>query len=154
MDVPVAALRSRPNEARAIMPESERKRKLASSLLSMVAAEEVDRMAYRTFLDSEGVEWHAWDVLPKAVERRLAERRVFDEDVGFPDRRQSERRQLHGCGTPLKSGLRDGWLCFDAGEDRRRLSPIPKDWEDCAQRVLERYCRLAVPARFSSTRAR
>ena len=107
-------------------------------------------MAYRTFLDSKGVEWHAWDVLPKAVERRVAERRVFEENLSFPDRRQAQRRQLDGCGTPITSGLREGWLCFDAGEDRRRLSPIPADWEDCASRMLERYCLLAIPARFSA----
>ena len=111
-------------------------------------------MAYRTFLDSDGVEWHAWDVLPKAVERRVAERRIFEEVVSFPERRLADRRQTDGCGTPLTSGLREGWLCFDAGGDRRRLSPIPKDWEDCGQRALERYCRSAIPARFSSAAIR
>ena len=111
-------------------------------------------MAYRTFLDSDGVEWHAWDVLPKAVERRVAERRIIEEAVGFADRRHGERRQLDGSGTPLTSGIREGWLCFDAGEDRRRLSPIPQDWEDCAHRTLERYCRLAIPARFASRSGR
>jgi hypothetical protein len=112
-------------------------------------------MAYRTFLDSDGVEWHVWDVLPKAVERRVAERRLFGEVVDFPDRRHAERRQLDGCGTPppLTSGLREGWVCFDAGGDRRRLSPIPPDWEECGQRTLERYCRSAIPARVSSTRS-
>lgn len=111
-------------------------------------------MAYRNFLDSNGVEWHAWDVLPKAVERRVAERRTFDEVVGFADRRQAERRQVTGSGTRLTSGIREGWLCFDAGDARRRLSPIPEDWEDCGHRALERYCRLATPTRFPSERAR
>jgi hypothetical protein len=111
-------------------------------------------MAYRTFLDSEGVEWHAWDVSPRAVERRVADRRTMGENVSFPDRRQSERRQVDGCGTPLTSGLREGWLCFDAGEARKRLSPIPADWEDCGQRTLEHYCHLATPAPFSSPSGR
>ena len=132
----------------------EPKRKMASSLPSIGVVEEVDRMAYRTFLDSDGVEWHAWDVLPKALERRVAERRIFDEVHSFPERRRAERRQLDGCGTPLTSGLREGWLCFDAGNDRRRLSPIPADWEDCGHRTLESYCRLAMPARLSPARRR
>lgn len=113
-------------------------------------------MAYRTFLDSDGVEWHVWDVLPKAVERRVGERRTYEEVVDFPDRRRAERRHLDGCGTPppLTSGLHEGWVCFDAGGDRRRLSPIPADWEECAPRTLERYCRSAVPARFSTASMR
>ena len=111
-------------------------------------------MAYRTFLDSEGVEWHAWDVLPKAIERRVAERRLTGEVVEFPDRRRIERRRVEGCGARLTSGIREGWLCFDAGADRRRLSPIPPDWEDCEHGALERYCRLATPARFSSPSVR
>ena len=111
-------------------------------------------MAYRTFLDSDGVEWHAWDVLPKAVERRLADRRAAGESVHFPDRRRADRRQVQGHWTPLTSGLRDGWLCFDASGNRRRLAPIPADWEDCAQPTLERYCRLATPAPVASPRGR
>ena len=30
-------------------------------------------MAYRTFVDSNGLEWQTWDVLPKGVERRIAD---------------------------------------------------------------------------------
>lgn len=111
-------------------------------------------MAYRTFIDSSGVEWQAWDVLPKAVERRLTDRRVHRESLRFPDRRHLQRRQVEGRWTPLTSGLRDGWLCFDGDGVRRRLTPIPSDWEDCAPAVLERYCRMAAPARPSSAQLR
>ena len=111
-------------------------------------------MAYRTFTDSDGVEWQAWDVLPKAVERRFANRRVHHEVQSFPERRHDERRKVNGRWTPLTSGLRDGWLCFDAAGIRRRLTPIPADWEDCPRKALERYCRLATPVRVSSPSAR
>ena len=111
-------------------------------------------MAYRTFIDSDGVEWQAWDVLPKAVERRLKNRRASREIVSFPDRRRAERRQVDGQWTPLTSGIRDGWLCFEADGIRRRLCPIPADWEDCAFRVLESYCRSASPVRASSSLTR
>ena len=107
-------------------------------------------MGYRTFFDSEGVEWQAWDVLPKAIDRRMADRRVSFEDVSFADRRRADRRQVDGRWTPLTSGLRDGWLCFDADGDRRRLTPIPPDWEECPPGALESYCRLAMPARVAS----
>jgi hypothetical protein len=107
-------------------------------------------MAYRTFVDSHGTEWQAWDVLPRAVERRIADRRVCRERLSFPERRRADRRQVNGRWTPLTSGLRDGWLCFEAEGTRRRLTPIPSDWEECPALALEGYCRLAVPARPSS----
>jgi hypothetical protein len=109
-------------------------------------------MAYRVFIDSNGLEWQAWDVLPKAVERRRGNRRVCREPQPFADRRRSERRQIDGRWTPLTSGLRDGWLCFDAGGAgaRRRLTPIPPNWESCEQPELENYCRSATPVRLSS----
>lgn len=107
-------------------------------------------MGYRIFFDSEGVEWQAWDVLPKAVERRMGQRRVSREHVAFAERRRTERRQVEGRWTPLTSGLRDGWLCFDASGKRRRLTPIPPDWEECPPPTLERYCRSAMPARSAS----
>src|SRR5882672_8685399 len=111
-------------------------------------------MAYRTFLDSNGTEWHAWDVLPETVERRLGDRRTSGEPVDFADRRRADRRQSDGCWAPLTSGIRHGWLCFDASPsgDRRRLTPIPRDWEECPPPALERYCRSATPARRNRSR--
>ena len=111
-------------------------------------------MAYRVFIDSNGVEWQAWDVLPKGVERRIGNRRVCPEPVAFDDRRRVERRQVNGRWTPLTSGLRDGWLCFDGDGTRRRLMPIPANWEFCGQPELEAYCRSAKPVRLSSVARR
>jgi hypothetical protein len=111
-------------------------------------------MAYRNFVDSDGMEWQAWDVLPKAVERRITNRRFLREALSFPERRHADRRRVNGRWTPLTSGLRDGWLCFDASGIRRRLTPIPPDWEECPVPKLERYCRSAIPVRISSASAR
>lgn len=111
-------------------------------------------MAYRTFIDSEGREWQAWDVLPKGVERRLTSRRLSSERIGFADRRHTDRRKVEGRWTPLTSGLRDGWLCFESAAERRRLLPIPTDWEDCGHDALESYCRSATPVRWSSAAPR
>jgi hypothetical protein len=111
-------------------------------------------MAYRTFIDSSGLEWQTWDVLPKAVDRRLAERRVSSERVAFPDRRHGDRRKVDGRWTPLTSGLRDGWLCFESVAGRRRLTPIPAGWDECNVEALEIYCRSATPVRGSSSGSR
>src|SRR5689334_20551628 len=122
--------------------------------LMTCVTDEVDRMAFRIFMDSNGLEWQTWDVLPKGVERRLADRRISNERVGFSERRHDERRKVAGRWSPLTSGLRDGWLCFESPAGRRRLTPIPADWEECNGDALERYCRSAMPARESSASRR
>ena len=56
--------------------------------------------------------------------------------------------------SPIKPELlsdewRDGWLTFDSGASRRRLSPIPKNWEIAAAERLELMCRAGHSARTS-----
>ena len=111
-------------------------------------------MAHRTFLDSRGMEWQAWDVQPQGIERRHQERRSTLERIGFADRRHGDRRVTAGRWSPLTTTFRDGWLCFDAGLERRRLVPIPNDWEYCADERLEGYCAAASPVRRSGPGAR
>ena len=80
-------------------------------------------MALRSFTDSQGRAWRVWNVVPQYAAAR-------DEEMMTP-------------------GLHGGWLCFDSGMEKRRLSPIPADWENAENDVLERYCReaMAVAAR-------
>jgi hypothetical protein len=80
-------------------------------------------MALRSFRDSQGNEWRVWNVVPHYTMER-------DEQAMTP-------------------GLQGGWLCFENSGEKRRLSPIPQDWEVAESDVLERYCRdaLAVAAR-------
>lgn len=76
-------------------------------------------MALRNFTDSAGHTWRVWNVVPHyAVDR--------DEDQMTP-------------------GLQGGWLCFENSGEKRRLSPIPDDWENAAGDALEGYCRQAAP---------
>ncbi|HEX2211233.1 MAG TPA: hypothetical protein VHG93_26350 [Longimicrobium sp.] len=53
----------------------------------------------------------------------------------------------------MTPGLQGGWLCFENGEEKRRLSPIPEDWENARSDALEAYCRQATPvqARAAAT---
>jgi hypothetical protein len=46
-------------------------------------------------------------------------------------------------GSVLASEMRQGWLTFDSDSERRRLVPIPRDWENAANDRLELYCRAA-----------
>ena len=76
-------------------------------------------MALRTFTDPEGIEWQVWDVHPDDGYRSL---------VSNPD-------------------LENGWLVFESAGEKRRLCPIPPEWESCPPERLYLLCRTAPPAR-------
>jgi hypothetical protein len=105
-------------------------------------------MTMRTFLDSAGQEWEVFDVVP----RRDEERRHYDRrasgvnDEAEPeapvDRRADDRRLTVGA-TPRVGRNAVGWLCFEHGAERRRLSPIPEDWLQAPDSRLEEYRRAA-----------
>jgi hypothetical protein len=82
-------------------------------------------MSLRNFTDSQGTAWRVWNVIPQYAA-------VRDEDVMTP-------------------GLQGGWLCFDSGNEKRRLSPIPEDWESAGRDALEAYCRRAAAVQQRAT---
>ena len=49
----------------------------------------------------------------------------------------------------VNDDLREGWLSFDSANERRRVGPIPKDWEKMPAERLELLCRIATPGRRS-----
>jgi len=51
--------------------------------------------------------------------------------------------------STVSAELRDGWLTFDSGVERRRVGPIPTGWELHSEEHLEMTCRAAVPTRVS-----
>jgi len=110
-------------------------------------------MGYRVFRDSRGVEWQTWDVVPQLTERRELERRMKRAPVEVERRRAQERRMLHGRRPVLTAGLDNGWLCFEAEQEKRRLAPIPADWLRCPDAQLESYCQSAIRAPRPSTAA-
>lgn len=111
-------------------------------------------MAFRTFSDAEGNEWQAFDVVPRANERRRYDRRsgalLIEEDG---DRRDGDRRVTVGGRSSLTPGIHDGWLCFEHGDDRRRLSPIPPDWSHATDEQLAGFLRAASRVRPSTRSA-
>ena len=110
-------------------------------------------MGLRIFTDSRGTEWKAWDVIPRLGERRMSDRRSRAPMTMHSDRRSNtDRRMLDGQRAPvLTSVLNGGWLCFEAEEGKRRLTPIPSDWLRCAKERLEQYCASAIRVRRPST---
>jgi hypothetical protein len=45
--------------------------------------------------------------------------------------------------------LHDGWLTFDSGSSRRRLAPIPPNWDQLSAERLQLLCQTATSARTS-----
>lgn len=75
-------------------------------------------MALRSFTDSQGHTWRVWNVIPQYA-------------AGHDEERM----------TP---GLQGGWLCFENSGEKRRLSPIPGDWENAGSEALEQYLQTAA----------
>jgi hypothetical protein len=49
----------------------------------------------------------------------------------------------------VAGAFRQGWLTFDSGRERRRLAPIPADWETASSAELGAYCDRAVAVRLT-----
>lgn len=87
----------------------------------------------RTFTDVAGVAWEVWEVYPRLLERRLmrerrAARRGTRERRHVPVGRLTQPRQILG-----------GWLAFQSRVERRRLAPVPDEWEDATDRDLQGF---------------
>jgi hypothetical protein len=46
--------------------------------------------------------------------------------------------------TVLSSGFDKGWLTFESEKSLRRLTPIPRDWEEASHSRLDLMCRAAM----------
>ena len=98
-------------------------------------------MAHRTFTDSAGRYWEVWTVHPANVERRRDE-----SDEALTLRVERERRRERQYRVKLGTDWANGWLAFQTGDEKRRLTPIPGGWESASDRELEALCESAVPA--------
>ena len=79
-------------------------------------------MAHRSFRDDAGREWDVWEVVPTAVERRIGQSAARPPEV--------ERRRVRETRVVVPDRLQKGWLAFQCGWERRRLAPIPTDWDE------------------------
>jgi hypothetical protein len=111
----------------------------------------------RTFRDQTGTEWTVWAVRPqhetaRHLERRqLADRRASAAPSPIIERRgggTDRRRRLAGRGIVVHHP--EGWLTFQAGTARRRLSPIPDGWDEGSDADLAHLLASAEAARPAS----
>jgi hypothetical protein len=54
----------------------------------------------------------------------------------------------------LADDLRDGWLCFKTGTERRRFSPLPAGWYHLSDAQLGALCQRAAVVPGDSPAAR
>jgi hypothetical protein len=93
-------------------------------------------MAHRSFRDGEGREWDAWEVVPTAVERRLAR----PDQARWP---KPERRRALETRVLVPDQLQKGWLAFQSGSERKRLAPIPSGWAELEEPDLAALLKRA-----------
>ena len=77
-------------------------------------------MALRDFVDQDGVEWRVWSV-------------TIDQIYS------------QGVRAGFLGALQDGWLCFEAASERRRLAAYPPNWYDMSNDELVELLGQATP---------
>lgn len=90
-------------------------------------------MSQRRLLDADGAEWLVYDVVARGDLAHLltpAGPLVSDD--------ASDDTASHRSFTT--------WLCFESGPRRRRLHPIPENWERASQEELRGLLLQAAPA--------
>ncbi len=107
-------------------------------------------MAYRTFLDTTGKRWEVWLVTPAAAERRKIDRRAVSSSgteafKGSVDRRKTpeRRRSPFQRSASVASEFSSGWLCFECEGEKRRLAPVPPDWQEAGPDRLSTWLQVA-----------
>jgi len=108
-------------------------------------------MAHRMFSDASGREWLVWDVVPYPAARRDD---AQDTEIGVDtDRLTTPRHNRH-----LPPALAAGWLCFESGDERRRLGPVPADWhllpEAGLRELIDRAERVGREGRHDTAKLR
>lgn len=76
-------------------------------------------MSYREFVDDTGAPWRVWDTHPVAANMLRS----------------------------FSPGYAGGWLTFECIAERRRLAPIPQDWEYASREEMVAWCERASRVR-------
>lgn len=76
-------------------------------------------MGYREFEDDAGRIWRVWDTRPVSANALRSVSPTFAE----------------------------GWLTFESDTERRRLAPIPTEWEAASSDLMVNWCGRAVQVR-------
>jgi hypothetical protein len=111
-------------------------------------------MALRSFGLPGGVLCDVWEVSAASAPGAYATPRVRErrgQDLiryTGPERRKADRRRTPPRASLLTPEYAGGWLTFEAGGEKRRLTPPPRGWEDLPEeRLVELWLRARPVAR-------
>jgi hypothetical protein len=76
-------------------------------------------VAYREFVDDAGTMWRVWDTHPVAANTLRT----------------------------VSPGYAGGWLTFESAAERRRLAPIPPEWDVAGRQLMVHWCARALQVR-------
>jgi hypothetical protein len=74
-------------------------------------------VAYREFVDDAGTLWRVWDTYPVAANALRS----------------------------VSPSYASGWLTFESHSERRRLAPIPPEWDVASADLMGHWCARAHP---------
>jgi len=100
-------------------------------------------VAKRQFSADDGVVWVVWDVHPEDLGRTTYDRRASTPPSGVPASAAPHSRRDERSVHPE---LQKGWLCFQAGTEKRRFTPIPAKWQELPDSILRLMLEVATPA--------
>jgi len=80
-------------------------------------------MGLREFEDATGRSWRVWDTYPSTP--------TGNDDTALVKfmKRQPGDQGVQPLG--VRSHLAAGWLTFGSGDERKRIAPVPADWQTC-----------------------
>lgn len=104
------------------------------------AAREVVALRRRRGADERPQGRHSADMPPAAEHRRFTDERGVFWDA-FAVLPTNDARGL----TRLPEQYQHGWLCFESATEKRRLGPIPEDWQTATDEALRRFRDSAQP---------
>ena len=87
-------------------------------------------MAFRSFTDSNGVQWDVFDAVFPVSPNRPGRPKMADATSQQPLMRVE--------------------LCFESAREKRSLSPVPEDWERASDAELRELLAAAKPASAST----
>lgn len=120
-----------------------------------------ERRQHRRRLEIEGLDGERDGVEPRSG----ADRRLDAARHGEPDRRSGlerrtepgrrseldrrtgiDRRAAPRARVALPGSFSAGWLCFESQGEKRRLTPVPAEWEQAEDDALQQWLDAAVGA--------
>lgn len=84
-------------------------------------------MALRGFVGDDGQEWQVWDTRPTVTSPNVDASAASSPTAPSADIADFAR---------ISKKREGGWLTFTTPRERRRLSPIPVDWESADEASL------------------